>query len=292
MSRRKERRQHPRHTLPTPEVGIVHPYYGGQKGKRFSGQGKDTLLVYFLNVSEGGFLLESLQRLEINTEVDLWSRLSQKKNWQAVHGKVVWTEPSPIKSGFYLLGVEFLDSAPSAKRTRPEVGPDKRRMYPADLEFLIASPLFHAIPLEAKCPLLDRMTPIMVKTGDRFISQGEEGKTFYIIQQGSCVVNVEKNGTKHAISRLRSGDIVGEIALLTGEPRTANVDAETDMVLWGLTREQFDSLCADYPDLLDFLTELVTHRFSTEKVTANKTLGKYLISEFCTFRKSKRQHFS
>jgi serine/threonine protein kinase len=93
------------------------------------------------------------------------------------------------------------------------------------------------------------------------------------------VVNVEKNGTKHAISRLRSGDIVGEIALLTGEPRTANVDAETDMVLWSLTREQFDSLCLEYPDLLDFLTELVTRRFSTEKVTANKTVGKYLISE-------------
>jgi serine/threonine protein kinase len=72
---------------------------------------------------------------------------------------------------------------------------------------------------------------------------------------------------------------VGEIALLTGEPRTANVEAETDMILWGLTREEFDSVCTHYPDLLDFLTELVTHRFSTEKVTANKTIGKYLINE-------------
>jgi len=279
MSRRKERRQHPRQTLPTPEVGIVHPHYGGQEGEHFSGKWKDTLLVYLLNVSEGGFLLESLQRLEINTEVDLWTRLPQRKDWQAVHGRVVWTEPSPIKSGFYLLGVEFLEVALSAERQRPAVDSDKRRMYPGDLEFLIGSPLFHAIPLEAKCPLLDRMTPIQVKTGERFISQGDEGNTFYIIQEGSCVVNVEKNGTKHAISRLRSGDIVGEIALLTGEPRTANVDAETDMVLWSLTREQFDSLCTNYPDLLDFLTELVTHRFSTEKVTANKTIGKYLISE-------------
>ena len=237
------------------------------------------MLVYLLNASEGGFLVESLQRLETNTEIDLWSRLSQRKDWQAVNGRVVWTEPSPIKPGFYLLGVELLEIAISPEWTRPAVDPDKRRMYPSDLEFLMSSPLFHAIPLEAKCPLLDRMTPIHVKTGERFISQGDEGHTFYIIQQGSCVVNVEKDGTKHAISRLRSGDIVGEIALLTGEPRTANVDAETDMVLWSLTREQFDSLCTDYPDLLDFLTELVTHRFSTEKVTANKTIGKYLISE-------------
>jgi len=279
MSQGKERRHHPRKTLPKPEVGIVHPNYTEQQRKQLSGEGKDTLLVYLLNVSEGGFLLESLQRLEINTDVDLWTRPPPGKDWQAVHGRVVWSEPSPIKSGFFLLGVEFLKIASSAERKRPAQDPTKRRMYPDDLQFLITSPLFQSIPLEAKCPLLDRMTPIHVKTGERFIAQGDEGHTFYIIQEGSCVVNVEKNGTKHSISRLRSGDIVGEIALLTGEPRTANVDAETDMVLWSLTREQFDSLCTDYPDLLDFLTELVTRRFSTEKVTANKTVGKYLISE-------------
>jgi predicted Ser/Thr protein kinase len=279
MSRLKERRRHRRKILATPEVGIVHPHYARPQNQQSSGEGKDTLLVYLLNVSEGGFLLESLQRLEINTEVDLWTRLRLRKGWQAIRGRVVWTETSPIKSGFYLLGVEFLEVALSAEPTRPALDAERRRMYPADLEFLTASPLFHAIPLEAKCPLLDRMTPIHVKTGERFISQGDEGHTFYIIQEGSCMVNVEKNGTKHAISRLRSGDIVGEIALLTGEPRTANVDAETDMVLWSLTREQFDLLCTDYPDLLDFLTELVTHRFTTEKVTANKTIGKYVISE-------------
>jgi len=265
--------------LSTPEVGIVHPHYTGPEGDQLSGGESDTLLVYLLNVSEGGFLLESLQKLEIKAEVDVWTRLPQRKDWQAVRGRVVWTEPSPIKSRSFLLGVAFLEVAPSAERTRPGTEPRKRRMYPDDLEFLITSPLFDVIPLEAKCHLLDRMIPIHVKTGKRFISQGDEGRTFYIIQEGSCVVNVEKNGARHVISRLHSGDIVGEIALLTGEPRTANVDAETDMVLWSLARDQFDSLCTDYPDLLDFLTELVTRRFTTEKVTANRTIGKYLISE-------------
>ena len=279
MSRQKERRQHSRKILPTPEVGIVHPHYQEREGAQLSGEEKDTLLVYLINASEGGFLLESLHKLEVNTEVNLWTKLPQTNDWQAVLGRVVWTEPSSIKSGSYLVGVEFLQLALSAERTRPALDPHKRRMYPGDLEFLIASPLFHGIPLEAKCPLLDRMTSIQVKKGERFISQGDEGHTFYVIQEGSCVVNVEKNGTKHAISRLRSGDIVGEIALLTGEPRTANVDAETDMVLWCLTRKQFDSLATDYPDLLDFLTDLITRRFSTEKVTANKTIGKYVISE-------------
>jgi len=240
---------------------------------------KDTLLVCMLNMSKGGFLLESLQKLEVNTEVDLWTRLPQGKDWQAFRGKVVWTEPSPVKSDSYLLGVEFLQPAAGTEQTRTVAEQEKRRMYPSDLEFFMSLPLFDALPLEAKCPLLNSMIPIQVKAGERFISQGDEGDTFFVIQEGSCLVNVEKEGIRHPLTHLREGDIVGEIALLTGEPRTANVDAATDMILWGLTRELFDTLCSKYSDLLDFLTELVTYRFSTEIVTANRTIGKYLISE-------------
>ena len=279
MNEQTERRRHPRRVLPTPDVGIVHPHYDGQEQEHPPGDGNDTLLVYLLNMSEGGFLLESLQKLEVNTEIDLWTRLPSKEDWQAFRGRVVWTELSPTKSEAYLLGVEFDGPALSAEQMTSGAEEEKRRMYPSDLEFLINTPLLKVIPMEAKCPLLNYMTPQRVPTGTRFISQGDRGDTFYIIQEGTCVVNVEKNGTKHWLTRLRGGDIVGEIALLTGEPRTANVDAETDMILWSLTREQFDSICSKYTDLLDFLTELVTHRFTTEKVTASRTIGKYLINE-------------
>ena len=279
MNEPKERRRHPREVLQERDVGIVHPHYGGEERDDLPGDGHDTLLVYLLNRSKSGFLLESLQSLDVHTEVDLWTRLPHEKDWQAFRGRVVWTEVSPAESHSYLLGVESQGDGSFTERTTSGVEERKRKMYPSDLEFLITTPLLNAIPLEAKCPLLDRMTPQRVQAGARFIAQGDEGDTFYIIQEGSCEVNVEKNGTKHSIARLGGGDVVGEIALLTGEPRTANVDAETDMILWSLTREQFDSVCTEYPDLLDFLTELVTHRFSTEKVTASRTIGKYLINE-------------
>ena len=279
MSQQRERRHHPRETLPTPEVGIVHPHYAGQEQDLLSVDAMDTLLVYMLNMSKGGFLLESLQKLEIDTEVDLWTRLPRGKEWQAFRGRVVWTEPSPVKFDSFLLGVEFLRPDADTEQTRTAAEQEQRRMYPSDLEFFMSLPLFDALPLEAKCPLLNYMIPIRVQAGERFITQGDEGDTFFVIQEGSCVVNVEKDGTRHAIARLRDGDIVGEIALLTGEPRTASVDAKTDMILWSLTRKLFDSLCDQYSDLLDFLTELITYRFSTEKVAANRSIGKYVIKE-------------
>jgi tRNA A-37 threonylcarbamoyl transferase component Bud32 len=145
--------------------------------------------------------------------------------------------------------------------------------------FPMQIPLLGAIPEEAKSLLWTYMISKRVGKGERLISQGDDGDSLYVIQEGSCVVSVEKDGILHAINRLGAGDVMGEMALLTGERRTAHVDAETDMTLWCLARSHFDALCKDCPDLRDFLTELATHRFSTESYTANRAVGKYVLHE-------------
>ena len=71
---------------------------------------------------------------------------------------------------------------------------------------------------------------------------------------------------------------MGEMAILTGERRVAHVDAETDMKLWSISRDQFDELCAQYLELRDFLSELVTDRFSSDRMTIERTIGKYVIN--------------
>jgi serine/threonine protein kinase len=147
------------------------------------------------------------------------------------------------------------------------------------VEFLLNTNLFTSIPHESITPLLNSLNFRHVKAGERFITQGDEGKRFYIIQDGSCIINIEKDNTLNAVARLKAGDIVGEMAVLTGECRSTHVDAETDMDLWSLTREQFDILCQEFPDLRNFLTEIVAQRFSSLKITANRTIGKYTINE-------------
>jgi serine/threonine protein kinase len=279
MNGQAERRRWPREVLPTPEVGLVYPHYDTPEPGSPKGNGHDTLLVYLLNMSAGGFLLESLEKLEVDTYLDLRIRLPQEKIWQAFTGKVVWARENPTKSGYYLMGVEFQQLASLKKGQEARRTEKKRRMAPCELEFLMNTPLLDAIPLEAKCPLLNCMTPGYFPAGERLMPQGDEGDSFYIIEEGSCVVRVEKDGRTYPIARVRPGEIVGEMAILTGERRNAHVDAERDVRLWSLTRAQFDALCASHPDLRDFLTELVTQRFSTAKLTADRTIGKYLLNE-------------
>lgn len=132
---------------------------------------------------------------------------------------------------------------------------------------------------DADRPLLNGMTYTYVTAGKRFITQGDPGDIAYIIQRGSCMVIVEKDGEFYPVGHRGEGDIVGVISLLTGERRHAHVEAETDMELWALKKEQFDSISREDPNLLSFLTELVADRFDSKRPIADRTIGKYLATD-------------
>ncbi len=124
--------------------------------------------------------------------------------------------------------------------------------------------------------LLGKMSFRHIRAGERFVVQGEIENTAYIIQTGSCLVIVEKGGQLYPVDHYGEGDIVGGLGILTGEPRRAHVEAETDMDLWVMTREQFEEISDQTPDLLDFMTELVADRLDSRRPTAYRTIGKYV----------------
>jgi serine/threonine protein kinase len=127
--------------------------------------------------------------------------------------------------------------------------------------------------------LLKGMTYKHIKTGERFITQGEVAQAAYIIDRGSCLVLVEREGELYPAGHRGKGDIVGELTLLTGEPQNAHMESETDMDVWVLSKAQFDNISRSDPEVLDFLTELVADRFDSRRPTADRTVGKYLATQ-------------
>ena len=130
-----------------------------------------------------------------------------------------------------------------------------------------------------RSPIFDKMTYRHIKAGERFVTQGEIADTAFIIQGGSCLVIVEKDGVLHPVDHYGQGDIVGGVGILTGEPRRAHVEAETDMALWVLKRTQFEDISKEDPEVLNFLTEIVADRFDSRRPTAYRTIGKYIATD-------------
>ncbi|MEW6350079.1 MAG: protein kinase [Thermodesulfobacteriota bacterium] len=148
-----------------------------------------------------------------------------------------------------------------------------------DLEFLMNTELLRAAPDHVKKQLLAAMYPVHFRAGERVIAQGDPGERLFLIQEGSCIVSLETNGRSYPVSRFRPGHLVGEMAVLTGEPHTINVDAETEMTLWAIDQERFDQVCVEAPLLREFVTEIATERLCSQRITAERTIGRYLINE-------------
>jgi serine/threonine protein kinase len=132
---------------------------------------------------------------------------------------------------------------------------------------------------ENRSPFFDKMTYRHIKAGERFVVQGAVEDKAYIIQRGSCLVIVEKDGDLHPVDHYGEGDIIGGLGILTGEPRRAHVEAETDMDLWVMTRDRFDEMTEKDPALLDFITELVADRLDSRRPTAYRTISKYVATD-------------
>ena len=127
--------------------------------------------------------------------------------------------------------------------------------------------------------LLDMTKCRFVKAGERIVTQGEIRDVAYIIQRGSCLVHIEKDGQSHPVDHRGRGDIIGVTSILTGEPQMAHVEAETDVELWALEGSMLNNIAKDHPELFDFLTEIVASRFDTTRPIAERKISKYIASD-------------
>ena len=74
---------------------------------------------------------------------------------------------------------------------------------------------------------------------------------FYLIKEGTVRVSDVGNGKTYLDHDLGPGEYFGERALITGEPRAANIQAFTNVTLMALDRLSFDSLLGPLKEVLN-----------------------------------------
>ena len=100
------------------------------------------------------------------------------------------------------------------------------------------------------CDLAGFMTYRELDPGELLFDEGDPG-TFMAVLLGG-VLSVEKNGldgTASIVSDIHKGHIVGEQAIIDGEPRSAAVYAQTPAKLLVLRKEAFDTIMQSHPRL-------------------------------------------
>ena len=118
------------------------------------------------------------------------------------------------------------------------------------------------VPLFANCSkrelarLLSRVRTESVEAGHTLFVEGAPLSNLYVIVAGSAIVR--KNGRR--IARLGPGDVVGELSVILGGPRTATVEADTPIDWLVLNRASLRKAIDEVPGLGWSLLQAVAAR--------------------------------
>ncbi len=138
------------------------------------------------------------------------------------------------------------------------------------LIFLPGIKLFINLENEIISNIARRICLHRYEAGECLIKKGEPGQYMLIIRQGKVKVSLEDRDIE-----LGKGEVIGEMALLSGTPSKADVVAKTDTDALALYRDDFQILMEQHTELATVMTELMKSRmFGSDGINR---LGKYKV---------------
>lgn len=124
------------------------------------------------------------------------------------------------------------------------------------LELLKRIQLFSRLNSRELLRLGELADEVDLPSGRVLMREGERGEEAFVIVTGSA--EIERDG--RVVATRSTGEILGEIALVDGGPRTATVRLVEDSRLIVLGRKQFHALMDEYPDVRLRVLETLAQR--------------------------------
>jgi CRP/FNR family transcriptional regulator len=131
------------------------------------------------------------------------------------------------------------------------------------------------LPTELTAKLLAGERTITLREGETLFERGDAGDGCYWLRRGVLTVSVASaDGEQRILAVLGTGELVGEIAMIDGRPRSATVRAVRDCVLTFVSRAAFTAVMSRHPELYrDVVTTLAARlRQSDEDMVASSFL--------------------
>lgn len=131
-----------------------------------------------------------------------------------------------------------------------------RRSSRSVTDALSRVPLFERCSRRELSRVASLMTPLEMAEGSVLTRQGDPGNQCFVIIEGTVDVRIDDR----TVAELGAGEVVGEMALLDGRPRTATVRARTPLRLEVLDRREFMSLLENTPSVTLKLLKTLAER--------------------------------
>ena len=121
-------------------------------------------------------------------------------------------------------------------------------------------PVLARMPADALAQLATRVQVSAVAAGDVIVRMGDLGDALYVIVSGQVRVVSAAGGKEQLLAHLGPGEVFGERALITADPRSASVIAVVDTSVIPVPRALYEEYVAQAPETRQALSDLVDRR--------------------------------
>ncbi len=125
-------------------------------------------------------------------------------------------------------------------------------------------PLFAELSAADLRRLADIAEEATFADGEVISAEGELGDELHLVLGGTVVVTRGGAGSTSAVARRGSGDVVGEMSIITRSPRVASLVAEDNVRTLRIGRREFESVIRERPDVSLALLRVLAERLGAE----------------------------
>jgi len=137
--------------------------------------------------------------------------------------------------------------------------PEPRIVGIAAAEALASTPLFAGLSQEALGSLVQQLTLVHLGKNEVLFHEGDPGDALYVICEGEVSVSAE-GPPRVEMARMGAGAFIGEVALMTDQPRSATVTATLDAELLRIDRKTLSMVLATHGEVLSAVLRFVRDR--------------------------------
>jgi glutaminase len=127
-----------------------------------------------------------------------------------------------------------------------------------------------------ECRLLESIVqPLIFEKGDVIIREGADANLFFVVARGKVSVQIAMLGDgnrKKRVASIGPGLSFGEMALLDGGKRSADIVADERVICYGLRVEQLQELAVEHPNIMITILGNLTREFSERLRHANQEI--------------------
>ena len=128
-----------------------------------------------------------------------------------------------------------------------DVGSSAKREQPEEEKAPTHIPLFSDLTSSEFIAVALLLFRRVAKVGETIVKEGNPGDSMFIVSTGEVRATIERDGQQIPVATLKDGDFFGEMAVLSGEPRTATVTAVKATELLELNRDNLREICSRHP---------------------------------------------